>query len=81
MNTFTAILEPDPDGTLHVPVPPAWRNLPIRVKAELEPADLAPQPGVSPGPGALKGFGCLRGRISMAPNFDAPLEDFKDYTA
>jgi len=35
MNTITAILEPDPDGTVHLPVPEAWRNQPIRVKAEL----------------------------------------------
>jgi hypothetical protein len=28
---------------------------------------------------SLKGFGCLSGRISMAPDFDEPLEDFKDY--
>ena len=37
MNTITAILEPDPDGTVHLPVPEASRNQPIRVKAELEP--------------------------------------------
>jgi antitoxin (DNA-binding transcriptional repressor) of toxin-antitoxin stability system len=24
-------------------------------------------------------FGCLRGRIWLAPDFDAPLEDFRDY--
>ena len=23
--------------------------------------------------------GCLKGKIWMAPNFDAPLEEFKDY--
>jgi hypothetical protein len=27
----------------------------------------------------LKGFGYLKGKISMAANFDEPLEDFKDY--
>lgn len=81
MNTFTAILEPDPDGTLHLPVPPAWRNLPIRVKAELEPAEAAPTSGATPDLAPLKGFGCLRGKISIAPDFDEPLEDFKYYTA
>jgi len=25
------------------------------------------------------GFGCLKGQIWMADDFDAPLEDFKDY--
>ncbi len=38
MSTITAILDPDADGTLHLPLPVAWRNLPIRVKAEIEPA-------------------------------------------
>ena len=38
MSTITAILEPAADGTLHLPVPEAWRHLAIRVKAELEPA-------------------------------------------
>ena len=73
MSTITAILEPSADGTLHLPLPVAWRNLPIRVKAELEPVErLSGHP-------ELKGFGCLRGKISMAADFDAPLEDFKEY--
>lgn len=38
MSIITAILDPDADGTLHLPLPVAWRKLPIRVKAELEPA-------------------------------------------
>jgi hypothetical protein len=25
------------------------------------------------------GFGCLKGKIKMAEDFDAPLEDFKEY--
>jgi len=73
MSTITAILEPDADGTLHLPIPPELRHQVIRVKAELEPA-------TSGGNQLnLKGFGCLRGRISMAPDFDEPLEEFKDY--
>ena len=39
MSTITAILEPAADGTLHLPVPEAWRHLSIRVKAEMEPAE------------------------------------------
>ena len=35
--------------------------------------------------GALKssqrGFGWAKGRISISPDFDAPLDDFRDYTA
>jgi hypothetical protein len=29
--------------------------------------------------GKRGGFGCLKGQIWMADDFDAPLEDFKDY--
>ena len=73
MSTITAILEPDADGTLHLPIPPELRHQAIRVQAVLEPATAEKsQP-------SLKGFGSLRGRISMAPDFDEPLEDFKDY--
>lgn len=78
MSTITAIFDPAPDGTLHLPLPVAWRKLPIRVKAELEPVDSqVPKPPEA----GLKGFGCLRGRISMAADFDEPLADFKDYMA
>lgn len=73
MSTITAIFEPAADGTLHLPVPEAWRKLSIRVKAELEPVE---KPAAV---SDLKGFGCLRGKISMAADFNEPLEDFKDY--
>ncbi len=76
MSTITAILEADADGTLHLPLPAEWRKLSIRVKAELEPVEQAP---LGEEQGSLKGFGCLRGKIRMAPDFDEPLEDFKDY--
>lgn len=74
MSTITAIFEPAPDGTLHLPLPVAWQKLPIRVQAVLEPvtSTISPQ-------SALKGFGCLKGKISMSADFDAPLDDFKDY--
>jgi Protein of unknown function (DUF2281) len=78
MSTISAIFEPAADGTLHLPVPAAWRKLSIRVKAELEPVA---QPAKPAAEGGLKGFGCLRGKISMAADFDQPLEDFKDYMA
>ncbi len=73
MSTITAIFEPSADGTVHLPLPVAWRKLPIRVKAELEPVERVP---AHP---ELKGFGCLQGKISMAADFDEPLEDFKEY--
>ena len=30
-------------------------------------------------PKGRRGFGCAKGQIWMADDFDAPLEDFKDY--
>lgn len=77
MSTITAILAPDADGTLHLPVPAAWSNTLIRVKAELEPMPGAPTMPEDIAP--LKGFGCLKGKIRMASDFNEPLDDFKDY--
>ena len=79
MSTITAILEADADGTLHLPVPAEWRKLSIRVKAEMEPVNAAVPLLRGEQTESLKGFGCLRGKIRMAPDFDEPLEDFKDY--
>ena len=76
MSTITAILEADADGTLHLPLPAELRHGKIKVEAKLE---AAVQPPPDEGTGSLKGFGCLRGKIRMAPDFDEPLEDFKDY--
>lgn len=79
MSTITAIFEPAPDGTLHLPLPVAWQKTPIRVQAVLEPVT---SPDSSDLPrSALKGFGCLKGKISMAADFDEPLEDFKEYAS
>ena len=69
MNTITAIIEPDADGTLHLPVPAEWRNRSVRVKASLE---LVETPG-SQGSSDLKGFGCLKGRIEYSADFDESL--------
>lgn len=77
MNLITTIIEPDADGTLHLPLPEAWRNQFIRVRAELEPVGVTSERLVE----ELKGFGCLRGKISLSPDFDEPLDDFKDYMA
>ena len=68
MSTITAILEADADGTLHLPLPAELRHRKLKVEAKLEPAE--PQP--APCAGSLKGFW-------MAPDFDEPLEDFKEY--
>jgi hypothetical protein len=72
MSSYTAILEPAADGTLHLPVPAEWRHGPIKAKAEMEPVNPA-----AAAPAELKGFGCLRGRIAMAPDFDERLAAFR----
>ena len=71
MSTITAILEPDVDGSLHLPLPVDMRHGKIKVVATLWVAasDATAQT-------IRKGFGCLKGKIRMAPDFDAPLEDF-----
>ena len=76
MSTINAVLQPDPDGTLHLPLPPELRHGPLLVTATVEPAPLAVPPADSD---RLKGFGCLRGKITLSPDFDAPLEDFQEY--
>lgn len=77
MSTFTAILEPDPDGTLHLPMPEELRHGKVEITATLKAAGGAITP--TKAGETLKGFGCLRGKISTTPDFDEPLEDFKDY--
>lgn len=39
MSTITAILEPDADGTLHLPLPPELRGGKVEVTATLKPAN------------------------------------------
>jgi len=70
MSTITAILEPDADGSLHLPLPPELRHAPVKVTATLEPVLAS---------GARPRFGCLAGRIQLAPDFDEPLEDFSEF--
>lgn len=81
MKLITTIIAPDADGTLHLPLPMAWRHQAIRVRAELEPVGTVSERGMAGSVEDLKGFGCLRGKISLSPDFDEPLEDFKDYMA
>ncbi len=72
MSTITAILEPDPDGSLHLPLPPELRGGKVHVTATLLPIPLEdPQP--------KRGFGALKEKFWMAPDFDEPLDDFKEY--
>lgn len=81
MNLITTVIQPDADGTLHLPLPMAWRHRSIRVRAELEPVGVATEHGIGETVQNLKGFGCLRGKIFLSPDFDEPLEDFREYMA
>ena len=76
MSTITATLEADIDGTLHLPLPIELRQGKIHVVATLEPAAPEAQPQTArcgaPRAGSLTGFW-------MAPDFDAPLEEFREY--
>jgi hypothetical protein len=72
VSTITAILEADADGTLHLPLPPELRQGKVEVVATLKAVQ-----GDIPSPQPR--FGCLAGKIEMAPDFDEPLEDFREY--
>ncbi len=49
MSTITAILEPDADGTLHLPLPAELRHGKWKVTATVEPVDTDPeQPHATP---------------------------------
>jgi hypothetical protein len=72
MSTIKAVLEADADGTLHLPLPPELRRGKIDVTATLEPVGETAS-------ALLPRFGCLAGKIQLAPDFDEPLEDFKEY--
>ena len=72
MSTITAILEPEADGTLHLPVPEELRHGKVEVVATLRPA---PEPAASKQPFRV---GCLKG-FWMAPDFAAPLEELREY--
>ena len=70
MSTITAILEAHPDGSLHLPLPEDLRHTKLKVTATLEPVSAST---------SRPRFGSLAGKIWMAPDFNAPLDDFKDY--
>ena len=75
MSSFTAILDPQAHGTLHLPLPSDWLKYRVCVSAQWEPIKPTPIEYEH----ELKGFGCLRGKITMLPGFDDPIEDFKEY--
>jgi len=75
MSSFTAILDPQAHGTLHLPLPSDWLKYRVCVSAQLEPIKSMPIERER----ELKGFGCLRGKITMPLGFDDPIEDVKEY--
>jgi hypothetical protein len=74
-STIKATLEASADGTLHLPLPAMLRAGKFNVTATVEP--VKSENGAIDS--SLKGFGCLKGKIHLAEDFDAPLDDFKDY--
>ena len=73
MSTITAILEPDADGSLHLPLPPELRGGKVKVEAKLE------QAGVDAGRAKAGLWKNLPDRFWMSADFDEPLEDFREY--
>jgi len=70
VSTITVILEAASDGTLHLPVPEELRHGKVEVVATIRPV---PPQATAMRAGSLKGFW-------ITPDFDAPLEDFKEYS-
>ena len=73
MNTIKTILDVQPDGTLHLPLPPELQGGKVYVEARLTSA-------VIPGNGVR--FGLLQdlpGPFWISPDFDEPLADFREY--
>ena len=73
MSTISAILEPDADGSLRLPVPPELRGTKVKVEATLEAMETIPRRAKA---GLWKSF---PDRFWMSADFDAPLEDFREY--
>lgn len=75
MSTITLILEPSPDGSLHLPLPEELRGGRVKIVATMTAADEASNVE----PQVPKGFGGLKGKIWMTSDFDEPLDDFREY--
>ena len=73
MAIISAILEPDPDGSLHLPLPPELRGGKVWIEAKLESVARKPTPAKA---GLWQN---LPGEFRMAADFDEPLEDFREY--
>ncbi len=67
---------PEEDGTLRLAVPEELRHSKVHISATLTKVTEQPKEEEAP---RGRGFGAFKGKIVMAPDFDAPLDDFKDY--
>jgi hypothetical protein len=74
MSTITAILEPEADGSVRLPLPPELRGAKVKVEAKLEAAAEATRGRAKAGL-----WKNLPDRFWMAADFEAPLEDFREY--
>ena len=74
MSTFSAILQPEADGSLRLPLPPELRGTKVKVEAKLEPASDSDSRRAKAGL-----WKNLPDRFWMAADFDSPLEDFREY--
>jgi hypothetical protein len=70
VSKITAILEPQADGNLHLPVPEEMRHQRIKITAVLEPISSRRETPC---------FGRYAGQIWISPDFNAAAQDFKDY--
>jgi hypothetical protein len=75
MITLEEMLFVNSDGQATVTLPPAVKPGVHRVVMHVDETPLTPETAAKPPPPKA---GCLKG-IWMAPDFDAPLEDFREY--
>ena len=68
MSTITAILEPDADGTLHLPLPAELRRGKVKVVASMEAADAG-----EGGPRGQLVMGEFARRVLVAPEGAPPM--------
>jgi hypothetical protein len=73
MSIITAILEPDDDGALRLPIPLELRGTKVKVEARIEAIQTTPRRAKA---GLWKD---LPDRVWMSADFDAPLDDFREY--
>lgn len=74
MNTIRATLEPDADGTLHLPLPPELRQGKLNVVATVERAEPTAGDATASSPG-IRVPDLHPGAMQPAADFDDPLPD------